>query len=231
MDKRFARLLAVSICATALAIAQPVIGGSAVNSASYRTPGMPGSGVAQGSIFIVFGTGLGPASLVEATAFPLQTTLGGTSVSVTVGGATQSAFIVYTYNYGVAAILPSTTPLGSGSITVTYNGQTSAPAPIQVVASAFGVFTVNSAGYGQAIATDLSYHQHHHPHVSSGRLWHLVGHRPGGHYRQRCGTASYRQRGDRHGLCGKHAAAVVTLPRASRALRGSIRSTSRFRRE
>jgi len=157
MDKRFARLLALSIFSTALALAQPVIGGAAVNSASYRTPGMPGSGVAQGSIFIVFGTGLGPASLVEAAAFPLQTTLGGTSVSVTVGDAQESAFIVYTYNYGVAAILPSTTPLGSGTFTVTYNGQISAPAPIQVVAAAFGIYTVNEAGSGQAIATDINY--------------------------------------------------------------------------
>jgi uncharacterized protein (TIGR03437 family) len=157
MDKLFARLVAVSICSTALALAQPVIGGSAVNSASYRTPGMPGSGVAQGSIFIVFGTGLGPASLVEADAFPLQTTLGDTSVSITVGGTQQSAFIVYTYNYAVAAILPSTTPLGSGTFTVTYNGQVSAPAPIQVVASSFGIYTINEAGSGQAIATDINY--------------------------------------------------------------------------
>jgi uncharacterized protein (TIGR03437 family) len=157
MDKRFARLLAVSLLSTAIALAQPVIGGQAVNSASYRTPGMPGSGVAQGSIFIVFGTGLGPASLVEATTFPLQTTLGGTSVSVTVGGTQLSAFMLYTYSYAVAAILPSTTPVGSGTFTVTYNGQISAPAPIQVVASAFGIFTLNEQGSGQAIATDVNY--------------------------------------------------------------------------
>ena len=157
MDKRFARLLVVSFLSTAIALAQPVIGGQAVNSASYRTPGMPGSGVAQGSIFIVFGTGLGPASLVEATTFPLQTTLGGTSVSVTVGGTQLSAFMLYTYSYAVAAILPSTTPVGSGTFTVTYNGQISAPAPIQVVASAFGIFTLNEQGSGQAIATDVNY--------------------------------------------------------------------------
>jgi len=157
MDKRCVRLLAVSLLSAAIALAQPVIGSAAVSSASYRTPGMPGSGVAQGSIFIVFGSGLGPTPLVEATTFPLQTTMGGTSVSVTVGGAQQDAFILYTYNYGVAAILPSTTPVGSGTFTVTYNGQVSAPAPIQVVASAFGIYTLNEQGSGQAIATDTNY--------------------------------------------------------------------------
>jgi len=40
---------------------------------------------------------------------------------------------------------------------VTYNGQISAPAPIQVVASAFGIFTGTYSGYGQAIATDANY--------------------------------------------------------------------------
>ncbi|MGA3072208.1 MAG: hypothetical protein ABSG56_00815 [Bryobacteraceae bacterium] len=157
MDKRCVRLLAVSLLSAAIALAQPVIGGSAVSSASYRTPGMPGSGVAQGSIFIIFGTGLGPTALVEATTFPLQTTLGGTSVSVTVGGAQQDAILLYTYSYAVAAILPSTTPVGSGTFTVTYNGQISAPAPIQVVASAFGIYTLNEQGSGQAIATDTNY--------------------------------------------------------------------------
>jgi uncharacterized protein (TIGR03437 family) len=157
MDKRCVRLLAVSLLSAAIALAQPVIGGSAVSSASYRTPGMPGSGVAQGSIFIIFGTGLGPTALVEATTFPLQTTLGGTSVSVTVGGAQQDAILLYTYSYAVAAILPSTTPVGSGTFTVTYDGQISAPAPIQVVASAFGIYTLNEQGSGQAIATDTNY--------------------------------------------------------------------------
>ena len=157
MHKRFARLLAISSFSIVAALAQPVIGGQAVNSASYRTPGMAGSGVAQGSIFIIFGTGLGPSSLVQASTFPLPTTLGGTSVSITVGGTQVPAIMLYTYNYAVAAILPSTTPLGSGTFTVTYNGQISAPAAIQVVSSAFGIYTINEQGSGQAIATDPSY--------------------------------------------------------------------------
>jgi uncharacterized protein (TIGR03437 family) len=54
----------------------------------------------------------------------------------------------------VAAILPSTVPAGSGTVTVTANGQTSAPAPITVVQNALGIFTANSSGAGDAIATN-----------------------------------------------------------------------------
>lgn len=55
------------------------------------------------------------------------------------------------------AILPSSTPAGAGNMTVTHNNQVSAAAPIQVVASAFGIFAYNSEGSGQAIATDTNY--------------------------------------------------------------------------
>lgn len=160
--------LSISMCS--LALAQPVIrtGNGVLNSASYLTPGLPASGIAQGSLFVVFGTGLGPSSLVQANKFPLPENLAGTSINVTVGGVTQPAIIVYTYATQVAAILPSTIPVGAGSITLTYAGensqtlsyakqQTSQPAPIQVVASAFGIYTFNSRGSGQAIATDAAY--------------------------------------------------------------------------
>ncbi len=118
---------------------------------------MPGSGVAQGSIFYTYGTGLGPSAGAVAGAFPLQTTLGGTSITVTVNGTQVSAFMLYAYPNQATAILPSTTPIGSGTYTVTYNGQTSAPAAIQVVGSAFGIYSVNEQGSGQAIATDVNY--------------------------------------------------------------------------
>jgi uncharacterized protein (TIGR03437 family) len=52
----------------------------------------------------------------------------------------------------VLALLPSNTPLGSGLVTVNYRGQTSAPAPIEIVRSRFGIFTVDQSGSGQAAA-------------------------------------------------------------------------------
>jgi uncharacterized protein (TIGR03437 family) len=159
MNRRFVPCLAVFFCPNVAALAQPVISTEvpAVSSASYRTPGMAGSGIAQGSIFTIFGTGLGPPQGVQAFTFPLPTKLGGASVTVTVGSTQVSAIVLFSYSTQLNAILPSTTPVGSGAFTVTYNGQTSAPAPIQVVASAFGTYTYNSSGSGQAIATDVTY--------------------------------------------------------------------------
>ena len=81
-------VLGFCICAAAItAFAQPSVPkGGVLNSASYALQGLPNSGIAQGSIFVVFGTGLGPSTLQKISTFPIQTTLGGTSVQVTSGG-------------------------------------------------------------------------------------------------------------------------------------------------
>jgi uncharacterized protein (TIGR03437 family) len=142
-------------------VAQPSIGG-VVNGASYATAPdnakntpIGNNLVGQGAIFVIFGKNMGPATLAGSTGLPLTTTLpasGGTSVSITSGGKTVSAYMVYTSAGQVAAILPSDTPIGAATVTVTYNGQTSAAANINVVASGLGVFTNNSQGNGPAIA-------------------------------------------------------------------------------
>jgi hypothetical protein len=49
-------------------------GHGARSAASYMPPSLPGGGIAQGSLFSLFGTGLGPATGVSVTAFPLGTT-------------------------------------------------------------------------------------------------------------------------------------------------------------
>lgn len=111
--------------------------------------------IAQGSIFVVFGRGMGPAALLQPSGLPLPTSLpgaNGTSVSVASGGQAVSAFLLYSSATQVAAILPSNTPVGAANVTVSYNGQTSAVYKISVVKSAFGVFTQNTQGNGPAIA-------------------------------------------------------------------------------
>jgi len=137
------------------AAAQPKVGGI-VNAASYIQPGLPNYGIAQGSIFVVFGSNMGPAQLAQA-GFPLPSAAGlaGTSVQIMVSGVTVNAFMIYTSATQLAAILPSNTPTGAGTLTVTFNGQKSDPVPIQVVASAFGVFTLNQAGSGPAIVQNF----------------------------------------------------------------------------
>lgn len=149
----FVCLLLVSASALAQ---QPVISaGGILNAASNALPGLPNSGIAQGSMFVVFGSNLGPAQLTQAGAFPLPTTLAGTSVRVTAGGATTNAIMVYTSAGQVAAIMPSNVPVGTAAVSVTFNNNTSNSVSVRVVPSAFGIFTVNQTGSGPAIVQNF----------------------------------------------------------------------------
>jgi uncharacterized protein (TIGR03437 family) len=128
------------------------------NNYSYLLPGQPNYGIAPGSLFIVIGSGLSssaPPALPSFSATPsLPLSLNQTSISVKVGGVTTTPALYYTSSTQLAAVLPSTTPAGNGTITVTYNGQPSAPAPIQVVASALGLDTLYGAGSGAGVVTN-----------------------------------------------------------------------------
>ena len=145
-------LLFVLGLAASPAMAQAPVVDAVLNNASYSVPPLPSSGIAQGSIFAVFGKNLGPANLVLVDRFPLPTSggLAGTSVTATSGSTTLDCIMLYTLAGQVGAVLPSATPVGDVTIRVTYNGQTSAPFPIKVVRSAFGIFTQNSRGTGPA---------------------------------------------------------------------------------
>src|ERR1700682_3471650 len=90
--------LALMIAASAPA--QPKIG-SIVNNASYLTApvasGHPigNDVIAQGSIFVVCGTGLGPSTLASPAGLPLPTSvpdMNGTSISVSSGGQKIDAY-------------------------------------------------------------------------------------------------------------------------------------------
>src|SRR5262249_10164477 len=122
---RVSAILILAACSVPMARAQaPTIAANGVrNGASYSVPGLPNSSIAQGSIMVIFGDNLGPASLVQVASFPLPTSAGlaGTSVSVTVGGTALSAIMLYTLKTQVAAVLPSNTPLGQGTLRITYN--------------------------------------------------------------------------------------------------------------
>jgi uncharacterized protein (TIGR03437 family) len=149
--------------------AQPTVSQiSNAASASLSVPGpegpwetLPNGSIAQGSYFTVYGNGFGGAAAIW-NPYPLPTELSGTSVSITVGQnppvAAYIEFAAQLTGYSqLNAILPSSTPLGAGTLTVTYKGQTSAPAPINVVASSFGAFAQNQAGDGPGIVTDVNY--------------------------------------------------------------------------
>ena len=57
------RLVTPTLLLLTVAQAQPTIK-SFLNNASYIIPPLPGSSIAQGSIFAIFGTNMGPAALV-----------------------------------------------------------------------------------------------------------------------------------------------------------------------
>jgi uncharacterized protein (TIGR03437 family) len=162
---------------TAAALAQPTI--TQVSNAASQSLSVPGpdaaaegasgwltlpyGSIAQGSYFTIYGNGFGGNTSLW-NPYPLPTELNGTTVSITVGqNSPVAAYIEFaaqlTGYSQVNAVLPSGTPTGAGTVTVTYNGQTSAPAPINVVASAFGTFTQNLAGDGPGTITDAFYIQ------------------------------------------------------------------------
>ncbi|MGA2038801.1 MAG: hypothetical protein ABSH42_05945 [Bryobacteraceae bacterium] len=157
MFRRFALLLIAPLIAGAVVQPAPVV--TAVqNAASNLVAGLPASGIAQGSIFTVYGTNMGPASPCFASTVPYSTgPLCGVSLTVTVNGTSSFPIPTFVYPTQINAILPSLTPTGSGTITVTYNSQTSATIPIQVVTAAFGEFTPSGYGFGQASVTDVNY--------------------------------------------------------------------------
>ena len=124
---------------------------AAVNAASYLNASLPNGNLTQGGAFIVFGKGLGPAKVTEVSAFPLPTTLSGTSVSVTVGGTTVPCIMLYTLATQVAAVVPSSTPVGSGTMVVTTTAPAAPPLKINVVAHDFGIFAVNQGGSGPGV--------------------------------------------------------------------------------
>jgi uncharacterized protein (TIGR03437 family) len=145
--------LTVLILFTLQLQAQPTVTtGSVLNAASYSYPGLPGGSIAQGSMFVLFGSKLGSTAIIGN--FPLSNTLGGSTIQVTSGSTTVNAIPIYTTAGQVAAILPSSTPVGAATLTLTNGGQTSASVDVQIVPSSFGAFTINQAGSGPAVIQD-----------------------------------------------------------------------------
>lgn len=134
----------------------PIISNVA-NAASNLSIALPNGGLAQGSIFIVQGTGLGPASITFASSPFASDTLSGTSVAVDIGGRTVNAPMYYTSATQVAALLPSNTPTGTGMVTVTYNGTMGSGVRVPIVKNNLGIFTIDSTGQGPAIVTYADY--------------------------------------------------------------------------
>ena len=116
-----------------------------LNNSSLTPPGMPNFGIAPSSIFILEGSNLADPGIpvLQDSSAGLPLTLNGASIAVAVGGVTTHPALYYTSPTQLAAVLPAATPVGTGTLTVNYRGTNSAPAPIQVVASAVGINEYN----------------------------------------------------------------------------------------
>jgi uncharacterized protein (TIGR03437 family) len=120
-----------------------------VNATGYQNV------LAPDTVFVIFGSGMGPATIATATAPNYPLSLAGTSITFTpaAGGAPISANMVYSLAGQVAGLLPSSITPGTYAVRVTYNTLTSAPQNVTVVARNFGIATSNGAGNGPAQAT------------------------------------------------------------------------------
>ena len=127
-----------------------------VSSASFTPAQSPGGAIAQGSIFSIFGTALGPAATAQQTSFPLVTTLSGVSVKVTSGTTKLDAIPVFVSPGLINAIMPSNTPSGRVSVQVTFNAVQSNNASVRVVPNAPSIYTATGAGAGPGIFQNIS---------------------------------------------------------------------------
>lgn len=153
---RFSRILTAAAFAAGLASAQRA--DVVLNNYSLTDPNMPNYGIAQGSIFIVKGAGLGPVqtpTLPDLSKGDLQTNLSGVTVTVTMNGQQYPVPLYYVFDQQIAGVLPSNTPVGTGTVTVSFNGKTTT-SPIKVVPAAFGIDTFTGNGTGVVVAQNYS---------------------------------------------------------------------------
>lgn len=157
----YRHILTTAVLLAVRALAQQTAGAPFVpldgvtNNASYLPGCATNGGVAQGSLFAVFGREIGPPALAQVRSFPLNTSLSGVSVRIAMKGAAYDAWPLYANSTQVGAILPSRVPAGDGMLTLTYQGRAAEPVPIRVRPIAPGLFTVNSRGNGQAAVENV----------------------------------------------------------------------------
>lgn len=156
------RYLVFILIASIAAPAHPEFSsGSVVNGASFMPVPLPSGKIARGSIFSVFGTDMGPTAAAVNPAFPLQTEIGGVTITVQSAGDTKvySAIPLYAGSLQVNAIMPSDVPLGPATLIVYYAGGTirpnSTPVDIVIVESSLGLFTIAGSGTGPAVINNF----------------------------------------------------------------------------
>ena len=135
--------------------AQPLIyAKGVVNAASFLPPNAPGGAIGRGSIFSIFGNGIGPSAVAQVSAFPLQNSLSGVSIKFIQGQTSVDVIPLFVSAGQINALMPSNAPLGLGSLQITFNNAKSNMAPVRVVTNAPGIFSV-AGGIGPGIVQNF----------------------------------------------------------------------------
>ena len=140
-------------------------GGSSTVSAVTNGASNLSGPVAGGEVIAIYGSGLGPAQLVQYQADAsgrVPTAVGGTSVYI--NGV--AAPVIYASATQVAAVVPYGISGSLAQLYVQSQNQTSAPFNVSVASQIPAVFTLNGSGTGQAAAinsTDNSINGAGHP--------------------------------------------------------------------
>lgn len=121
------------------------------NGASFQ-----GSSITPGEYVSIFGTGLGPDSIITfqqpATGQPIASSLAGVKVTF---GATDAPLIFVSSTH-IAALVPQNVSGLAVNVTVEYNAASSQAYAAQVDLSAPGLFALGSSGAGAAAAFNLN---------------------------------------------------------------------------
>lgn len=140
--------LLIPVCAATAFAQTPVVApGGVLNAASFAL----NQGVAPGSLVSIFGTNLA-SSLALADSIPLSTSLGNVTVQFN-NIPSPLLFVNHDPVNGdqINAQLPYAVATGNAQVVVNRGGTASAPANLNVISAAPGIFAV-SFGVGQAIA-------------------------------------------------------------------------------
>ncbi|HEX3448359.1 MAG TPA: hypothetical protein VHS97_08905, partial [Isosphaeraceae bacterium] len=106
--KNLRLFIPLTLAASALHAQPSIKNGGIANVSGYQTT------LAPGTVFVIFGSNLGPASIVTATAPAYPTSLGGTSITFTPNsGSAIAAKMVYSLAGQVAGLLPSSAAPGT----------------------------------------------------------------------------------------------------------------------
>lgn len=124
------------------------------SAAGNLPPSLPSYGIARGSLISIAGSSAGDP---QTAGFPLQTSLGGISIKIAVGGQEVDALPVSISASRILALIPSQTPTGAGQVRVTDASGTTA-LDVIIVERNFGIFTQKALAdtAGAAYALNLT---------------------------------------------------------------------------